>query len=230
MLLNMAEQSRSAPSWHQKQRSAPPAPPGLCLWILEEEQENNLAECRDALCKDWYQIWHSKWQLPGWKGQRSALFKWKCSSRKAELLNLSHLRGEKNKAGTDTFLPFYPCSFAAGTMIKCKPSSSPAPQHSETKQDPATCHSPNEMDCGNELPSIINQSLVPVLQTQILVGNFCPGVQADPLRTWTNVKESLLEQPLESLLIVWQRFLFPCSLISFSTPKNMWIHLIKHYI
>lgn len=111
-----------------------PAPHGL--WILEEEQENNLAECRDVLCKGRYQIWHTKRQLPGWKGQRSALFKWRCSSRKAEL-NLFHLRGEKSKVGTDVFSPFYPYSFPAGTMMKCKPSSSPAPQHSETKQGPA---------------------------------------------------------------------------------------------
>lgn len=44
------------------------------------------------------------------------------------------------------FFLFYPCGFSAGTMVKCKPSSYPTPQHFETKQGPATCHSPNEME------------------------------------------------------------------------------------
>lgn len=82
------------------------APCGLCLLILGEEQADDLAECRDALCKDRYQIWNTKWQLPEWKGQRSSLFKWRCSTRKTGLLNLIHLRGEKGKAGTDAF--FFP--------------------------------------------------------------------------------------------------------------------------
>lgn len=83
------------------------APRGLCLWIVGEEQENNLAEHRDALCKDRHQIWNTKWQLPGWKGQRSALFKWRHSTRKTGLLNLIHLRGEKSEARTDSFLVFF---------------------------------------------------------------------------------------------------------------------------
>lgn len=67
----------------------------------------------------------------------------------AEKLNfwIYSISGERRiRQGLMPIFPFYPCSFAAGTMMKCKPSSFPAPQHSETKQGPATCHSPNEME------------------------------------------------------------------------------------
>lgn len=46
------------------------------------------------------------------------------------------------------FLSFYPCSFAAGTKMKCKPSFFPAPQHSEANQGPVICHYPNEIELG----------------------------------------------------------------------------------
>lgn len=163
----MAEQNRSAPSWHQQQRSAPPAPRGLWLWILEEEEENNLAEHRDAPCKERYQIWHTKWQLPGWKEQRSALFKWRSSTRKAELLNLFHLRGEKSNSdnsGTDGF--FF--SFIPVVLVQ-EPSWNANPVllqllsilRQNRVQSPATPQM--KWSCGNELPWIINQSLVPIL-------------------------------------------------------------------
>lgn len=132
---------------------------GLCLWILGEEQVNNLAECRDALCKDRYQVWNTKRQLPERKGQRSSLFKWRCSIRKTGLLNLIHLSGEKGKAGTDAFFfPFIHVALLQSRWWNGNPVLTQLPSIlRQIKVQPPAITRMN-CSCGYEVPSVMKES------------------------------------------------------------------------